>query len=411
VNRSFLRRPAVLVALVALVMVALYAGMRLRGPELPGYRIETRPLQQTVVATGRVISTSRTQVGSEVTGTVLERRVQEGDVVKPGDVLVVLRSDDLDARVREAEAALRQLQQAARPQAEASLRQAEAQAAQAARERQRRADLFARQLVAREVLEQAEESEAVARAAAERARLAVQSSAPGRSEELQLQERLAAARAQLAKTRIRAQSGGVVLTRHVEPGDLVQPGKVLFEIARSGTTEIEVPVDEKNIAVLAVGQAAQCVADAYPDQPFAATVNFVAPGVDALRGTVIIRLAVDPVPAFLRQDMTVTANVLTGSRPAALAVPNDALLDAGTPQPAVFAVRSGRLQRVPVRLGLRGLAMTEVTAGINAGEVVLAGAATVAGVQQGARLRVVFENLPEASADASSRRELPVSFD
>ncbi len=299
-NRSFLRRPAVLVALVAVVMIVLYAGLRLRGPELPGYRIDTRPLVQTVVATGRVISTSRTQVGSEVTGTVLERRVQEGDVVKPGDVLVVLRADDLDARVREAEAALRQLQQASRPQAEASLRQAEAQSAQAARERQRRADLFARQLVAREVLEQAEEAEAVARAAAERARLAAQASAPGRSEELQLQERLAAARAQLAKTRIRAQSGGVVLTRHVEPGDLVQPGKVLFEIARSGATEIEVPVDEKNLAVLAVGQSAQCVADAFPNQPFAATVNFVAPGVDAQRGTVIIRLGVEPVPGFLQ---------------------------------------------------------------------------------------------------------------
>ena len=86
-NRSFLRRPVVLLALVAVVIVALYAGLRLRGPELPGYRIETRPLQQTVVATGRVISTSRAQVGSEITGTVLERRVREGDVVKPGDVV------------------------------------------------------------------------------------------------------------------------------------------------------------------------------------------------------------------------------------------------------------------------------------------------------------------------------------
>jgi len=397
-------------ALVAVVIVALYAGLRLRGPELPGYRIETRPLQQTVVATGRVISTSRTQVGSEVTGTVLERRVREGDLVEPGDVLVVLRSDDLDALVREAEAALRQLQQASRPQADASLRQAEAQATQAARERQRRADLFARQLLARELLEQAEEAEAVARAAAERARLAAQATAPGRSEELQLQERLAAARAQQAKTRIRAQAGGVVLTRHVEPGDLVQPGRVLFEIARTGATEIEVPVDEKNLAVLAVGQTAQCVADAYPDQPFAATVNFVAPGVDAQRGTVIIRLGVDPVPAFLKQDMTVSVNVQTGSRAAALVVPNDALLDAGA-RPAVLTVRGGRLQRVPVQLGLQGLAKTEVTAGISAGEVVLAGAATVAGVQEGGRLRVALEGLPEARANAASRRELPVSFD
>jgi HlyD family secretion protein len=313
--------------------------------------------------------------------------------------------------VREAQAALRQLQQATRPQAEAALRQAEAQAEQATRERQRRAELFTRQLVAREALEQAVEAETVARATAERARLAAQSSAPDRSEEAQLLERLAAARAQLAKASIRAQVGGVVLTRNVEPGDLVQPGKVLFEIARSGATEIEVPVDEKNLAVLAVGQSAQCVADAYPDQSFAATVNHVAPAVDALRGTVTVRLGVDPVPAYLKQDMTISVNVETGRRPQALAVPNDALLDAGAQQAAVLAVRSGRLVRVPVRLGLKGLAMTEVTAGLAAGDVVLAGAAKVAGVKEGGRVRVALEALPEAGSDTASRRELPVSFD
>jgi HlyD family secretion protein len=410
VNRFVLLRPAVLVPVLAVALVAAYTGLKSRGPELPAYRIDTRPLVQTVVATGRVISTSRVQVGSEVTGTVLERRVREGDRVRPGDVLVVLRSEDLGARVREAEAALRQLQQATRPQAEAALRQAEAQAAQAARERQRRADLFARGVLAREALEQAEEAEAVAKAAADSARVAVDAAAQGRSEELQLRERVAAARAQAEKTTIRAQSAGVVLTRNVEPGDLVQPGKVLLEIARSGATEIEVPVDEKNLSVLAVGQSAQCVADAFPDQPFTAKVNYLSPGVDALRGTVTIRLAVDPVPAFLRQDMTVSVNVQTGSRAAALVVPNDALLDAGSAQPAVLAVRDGRLARVPVQLGLAGLAMTEVTAGLQSGEVVLAGAAAVA-VKEGDRLRVKFESLPGATADASSRRELPVSFD
>jgi HlyD family secretion protein len=411
VARPLMRRRVLLVPLAAAVVAALFFGLRLRGPELPAYRIEARPLVQTVVATGRVIGTSRAQVGSEITGTVLERRVQEGDVVKPGQVLALLRADELAARVREAEAALQQLRQSTRPQAEAALRQAQAQAEQATRERQRRADLFQRQLVAREALEQAEEAETLALAAAERARLAAQEAAQGRSEEQQLRERLAAARAQLEKTSIRAQSAGVVLSRNVEPGDLVQPGKVLFEIARSGATEIEVPVDEKNLAVLALGQPAQCAADAFPAQPFPAIVSFVAPGVDALRGTVTIRLRVDPVPAFLRQDMTVSVNVETAKLPNALAVPNDALLDAGSAQAAVLAVRAGRLVRVPVRLGLTGLAMTEVTAGIEAGEVVLAGASAVAGVKPGGRLRTSFESLPDATAASASRRELPASFD
>src|SRR5690606_26561639 len=117
-----------LIGLAALAVLA--AGFMLlrewRGPAVPGYRVEAQPLVQTVVAAGRVIGVSRVQVGSEITGVVVERRVEEGDEVVPGDVLVVLRADDLAARVREAEAALAQLERSARPRSEVALREAEA---------------------------------------------------------------------------------------------------------------------------------------------------------------------------------------------------------------------------------------------------------------------------------------------
>ena len=190
----------------------------------------------------------------------------------------------------------------------------------------------------------------------------------------------------------------------------MQPGRVLFEIARGGDTEIEVPVDEKNLAALAVGQVAQCIADAWPDRPFRGVVNYIAPGVDAARGTVTIRLRVDPPPDYLRQDMTVSVNVETGRRERALAVPNDALLLEADGTRAVLAVRDGHLQRVPVRLGLAGLAMSEVLEGVASGDQVLSGAAGVTGVAAGDRVRVGLEALPAAGVDAT-RRELPVNFD
>jgi HlyD family secretion protein len=409
---SLLRPRVVLPALLALIGIPLW-WMHWRGPLLPGYRIESGPLLQEVVATGRVIATSRAQVGSEITGTVRERRVQEGDRVKSGDVLVTLRSEDLVARVREAEAALRQLAASIRPQRLAELRQAEAQLAQATRERVRREDLFARQLVARETLEQAVEAEMVARATAERARVVAEAVAPGRTEERQLRERLAAAQAQLDKAVIRATADGTVLTRNVEPGDLVQPGRVLLEIARSGDTEIEVPFDEKNLATLALGQHAQCIADAFPQQPFGAVVNHIAPSIDARRGTVSIRLRVDPVPRFLRQDMTVTVTVETGRRANARVVPDDALLAADTPRPFVLAVRKGRLSRQPVTLGLRGMALSEVTSGLDVGDWVLAAAAEHQNLADGARVRVSAEPLPASGLETGSgtRKEVPVSFD
>ena len=142
----------------------------MRGSALAGYKVAERPLVQTVVATGRVVAVSRAQIGSPVTGVVIERRVREGDRVQAGDVLAVLRADDMEAAVRDAEAALAQLQQSTRPQAQAALREAEARLTQATREAQRRRDLFQQQAIAREEMEQAIQAETTARANAEQAR-------------------------------------------------------------------------------------------------------------------------------------------------------------------------------------------------------------------------------------------------
>lgn len=406
-----MKRLPILPALAALAafLLAWMLVQSFRGPQLDGYRVDARPLVQTVVATGRVVAVSRAQVGSAVTGVVLERRVQEGDRVQPGDILAVLRADDVEASVREAEAALAQLEQSTRPQARAALRQAEAQRLQASREAQRRRDLFQRQLIARESMEQAVQAETIARSAAEQARLTAASLATGRPSDTAARERLAAARALLAKTTIRAEVAGTVLTRNVEPGDLVQPGRVLFEIAREGDTEVLIPLDEKNLEVLALGQPAQCVADAFPARPFEARVNFIAPSVDPTRGTVEVRLKVDPVPEFLRQDMTVSVNVETGRRDSAVVVPNDALGNVDGNSAELWRVVDGKASRQRVGLGLRGLAMTEITSGLETGDWILADAR--ADLQPGDRVRVRAGELPETGADAATRGELPVSFD
>ena len=366
------KRPLPLTGLAAIIVFAALVWRQWQGPLLPGYRIEARPLVQTVVATGRIVTPTRVQVGSEITAAVLERRVQEGDVVRAGDVLAVLRADDLVAKVREAQASIEQLDRGTRPQAEAALREAEAQLAQASREVERRRALFQRQLIARELLEQAEQAETVARAAADTARVRRARLTLGDADETVLRERLAAAQAALAKTEIRAGVAGTVLSRNVEPGDVVQPGTTLFELAGVGPTEILLPLDEKNLSVVQFGQGAQCVADAYPTRVFAARISLIVPKIDPLRGTVDVRLTVDPVPDFLRQDMTVSVNIETGRRASALVVPNDALIIGVDGRANVIALRGGRTAAVPIELGLRSLALSEVTSGLADGDIVLA---------------------------------------
>ncbi|TCB57817.1 efflux RND transporter periplasmic adaptor subunit [Acinetobacter terrae] len=401
-------------SVVIIILLILAAGFALfrwwQGPLLPAYTIASTPLVQTVVATGRVATVSRAQVGSEITGVVLERLVQEGDQVSPGDLLLVLKSDELIAQARQAEVALTELATSRRPQAAAELASAKAQLEQASREAARRRNLEAGILSAEEI-EKAVETERVARNNFDAVRLRATALAPGQVEEAKLREQLAATQAQLAKTKIRAGVAGTVLTRDVEPGDLVQPGRTLFTIALNGNTEIRVPLDERNLSRLALQQNAAVIADSYPDQSFPARINFIAPSIDPQRGTVEVRLAVDPVPDFLRQDMTVSVNVETDRRERALTIPNDALSSIKGNKAVVLLVRDGKIQHQQVTLGLRGLAMSEVVSGLSKGDHVLADAES--SLKEGARVRLKLQKIPlnNQAGDTDSKNELPVKFD
>lgn len=390
-------KPILRIALLLLLPVLLAAWLFWRhwqGPEMPGYRVETRPLVQRVVASGEVSSQSVALVGSEITGLVATRHVREGDQVRAGDLLIELRDDEQKARLGEAEAALQQLTDSARPQAAATLREAQNNLEQARRERERREKLFDRQLLASEPLEQARRTELTARVLHERARLNAASLAAGGSEEAQLRQRIEAARATLAKTRIHARHDGLVQTRNVEPGDLVQPGRTLLEIVRSGSREILLPLDEKNLAPVAIGQSAQVIADAYPEQVVAAQVSFIAPSIDRARGTVDVHLELLEPADFLRQGMTVSVNIETDRREQALVLPNDALRARNGRSAIVLRLVDGQVQRVPVRLGLLGTAMSEVVEGLQAGDLVLLGEA-----EDGQRVRLIEQPIPTGVQD------------
>ena len=171
-----------LIVLPVLLLAAWLGWRHWQGPEVPGYRLEMRPLVQRVVASGEVDSQSLAQVGSEITGVVKARHVREGDHVQAGDLLLELRDDEQQARLREAEAALQQLVGSQRPQAQAALHEAQSNLTQATRERERRDELFQRQLVSAEQREQARQTEISARVARDRAQLAASAVAPGGSD-------------------------------------------------------------------------------------------------------------------------------------------------------------------------------------------------------------------------------------
>ena len=385
-------------ALLLIIVAGFFAFRWWQGPLLPSYRISSMPLVQTVVATGRVVAVSNTDIGSEISGVVLERRVAEGEQVAAGDLLLVLSSDDVADQVRQAEAELAELISSTRPQAAVDLANAEVALAQADRNVERRRELAAISAISDEEMEQAIQAQAQARNNVENARLRANALSSGGVEEDLLRARIAALQAQLNKAQVHSKVSGTILTRNVEVGDLVQPGQSLFTIALDGKTEIRVPLDERNLSRLALPQPAVAIADAYPDKPFPVRISFIAPSIDPQRGTVEVRLSVDPVPDFLRQDMTVSVNIETDQRAKALVIPNDALANVKEDSAEVLLLRDGQVQRQRVRLGLCGLSASEVLSGLSAGDEILVDA-TVS-LADGKRVRTALHDAPFAAPDA-----------
>ncbi len=398
VNRRWF---AVALGAVVLVVAAFTGVMVLRGPQVDALLVQSAPLVRTLQFSARVATLSRVDVGSTVTGRVAQVQVTEGAQVRRGDVLVQLESDELAAALAQAVAAERQAQsrlvglrssgrsaaQAARAQANATLQAASASLA-------RVQQLVAQGFYSAAQLDEAQRAVDVAQAQQLSAQAQVQANADAGTDVVQAQAQLAlaraatvAAQARLAQATLVAPADARVLVRDVEPGQIVQPGKALLSLALAGPTQLVAQVDERFLDQLLPGQKASVVADAFAGQRFAARVLTIAPSVDAQRGAIEVKFALEQqAPAFLREDMTLSVEVETARRERTLVLPQAALrAPVEGDQATVLVLQEGRAQARPVRLGLRTLDAVEVLDGLAEGNTVLRGGAVQAGDRVRAR--------------------------
>ena len=389
-----------LAALALLVVLAGYGAVRFAfGPSVEVTRVVRRDVVQSIVASGRVETPYRVDIGSQVVGTVAQVPVAEGERVKAGQVLIVLDSREAEALAKQAEVAvaqaqarLRQLRELQLPVASHSLRQAQVnlENARATQERNRR--LYESGFIGKSALDESQRALDVAQTQVDSARKQVETARPKGSDYAmaatalaQAQASLQAARARLAYATIAAPRDGILIARDVEVGDVVQPGKSLMVLSPEGETQIVVQIDERNLGRLKVGQPALASADAYPNERFRAEVVYINPGVDPQRGTVEVKLRVPDPPAYVRQDMTVSVDVEIDRHADALAVPADSVRDLGGAKPWVLKVDGSRTRRQDVALGLRGEGWVEVRSGLKGGDLVVPAADT--SVKPGQRVR------------------------
>ena len=366
VPATFRRHPvAWTLGLLAVLVVGGLTMRTILPASVTGVALESRDVVRTLVLVGRVRPPSRTRVGATLAGTVDRVLVREGDRVEKGDLLVQLDDREARALVAQAQASLAEVT----AQAEATVQQAETEAEQARRDLGRILAVYKEGALTEQRVEQARQraSDAESRLEAARARVG-----EGRNATIvRVQAALEAAEARLALTRVVAPAEGVVLTRAAEPGDAVQPGRALLDLALDGPTELVVFPAEENLGQLRLDAPATASTDAFPDSVFQARVSLVAPSVDPSQGTVEVRLAVDDPPAYLRPEMTVSVNIEAGRRENASILPEGAVRGLGTDSPWVAVARDGKLARQPVEVGLRTDRYVEILSGVASGELVV----------------------------------------
>jgi len=333
-----------------------------------------------VSANGKVQAVAKVDISANIMGQVTRLAVKEGDFVKKGQFIMEIdpsrsraNADSLYANV---EAASTELQSA-----EARFNQAKADFARA--EANRKAGI-----IAQADFEQQRTALTTATNTAQSSRRRVE----------QAKAELRGASVSLRYSTITAPMDGVVTARRIEQGETAvigvqnQAGTVLVTISDMSKVEAELEVDEASIPNVKMGQNAQVRIDAYPNQVFDAVVTEVGGSpllkVSQNEATKFkVKVQMKNPPATIKPGLSAQADIYTGSRENALAIPLQALVmreiklkegeksKVGAPkeEEGVYVMEGTKTKFVPVKTGLLGELNVEITTGLNGGEKVITG--------------------------------------
>lgn len=297
-------------------------------------------LLATYTGTTTLEAESDAEVVTRVSGVVRRILVEEGDVVRAGQVLAELDGEQLRLDLAKARATL----------------------AKTERDYRRQVELHQKGLVAAGAFEGLKYDLDTLRASYDLAAL------------------------QFSYTTIRAPFAGTVSARRIRVGETLQSGVPIFRVTNPQPLKASVFVPERELARLARGQAATIQVDALHGRTFPAHVALLSPTVDAKTATFKVTVQIDDPKTTLMPGMFARVGIVFERRPQALQIPRVALIEAdGTT--SVFVAKAGKAEQRTVKTGLTDAGNVEILEGLKDDEqVVIVGQS---GLKSGNPLRIV----------------------
>ncbi len=327
-------------------------------------------VREVLLLTGALKAKESVDVVAKVTGRLEKMYFQVGDRVTKGALVAELEDDEIQQRVRRAEASI------AVSAANVTQRQAELSNLNANLERGKQ--LFDEGLLSPQEFDQQKTSLAMVEAQVQLAEAQMQQS------EAELRE----LNIQLAQTKIYAPLSGDVAERFVDAGALLGPSTPILRIVNLATMVSQGNVPERNVGKLRVGNEAEVRVDALPDQVFRGRVARIAPVLDAATRSALIEIDILNPRRTLKAEMFARINLDLGTMREATLIPRDGLVYRGT-QPGVYVVDGNQPDRPVFRAIETGMTRedeVEVLANLDPGTKIVGRGATM--LRDGDRIAV-----------------------
>ncbi len=315
-------------------------------------------------AGGYVVAQRKAAVSSKATGRLAKLHVEEGKIIKKGDMIASLENEDLMAALEEARAALRV--------ASARLKNAEAELHDATINYERNKPLRESGAISAQAFDTLEARYKKAAAADRSARFEVERAEAG----------VKVAELSLEYSYIRAPFDGVILTKNADEGEVVAPfggalnaKAAVVTMADMNSLLVEVDVSESSLEKVKVGGACEIRLDALPNDRFAGTVHMIVPTADRSKATVLTKVRFNQLDKRVLPEMS--AKVAFLSRPPN---PDEAEPFVGVHKSALrsqsdrkiaFVVEGRTVRAVPVETGRQWGEIAEVLGGLKEGDMVV----------------------------------------
>ncbi len=322
-------------------------------------------ISQQLTVVGNLIGDATVAVVPKTAGRLQDVTVRLGDRVSRGQRIAKIEDQELQEQVRQAESAFEV--------SKATIRQREADMSLAKTNVERSRNLFQRQLLPQQTLDDNE-----SRYQAALAQLDL-----SRAQNSQSQSRLDELRVTLGNTVIVSPVDGFVARRAADPGAFVSNNAPVVDVVDIRRVRLIVNVVEKDLRQLKTGDATTVSVDAYPGEKFLGRIARVAPILDPTTRTASIEIEIPNGDYRLKPGMYARVSIVTDNKKEALVVPLNALVDVNGRRGVYVPSQAGTASFRAVRVGIEEETQAEVLEGLNDGDTVITTGA--AGLVDGAR--------------------------